>query len=179
MAVFRRGRDFAAWLGLVPRQHSSGALRASALADKMAWAIWALIAHDQDYRKPAAATCSPTASTQAGGRGVRRTTNHMGQMIESRVSQPEACQELGSSTPCSGTDPRIIMLVGGLFSAAPEGLTHDRGRSRQVVRFEELLLAPEGVSTHSRFGVLAQRLLTHRVCSRESRDLQAVRPCQG
>jgi transposase len=24
MAQFRRGRDFAAWLGLVPRQHSSG-----------------------------------------------------------------------------------------------------------------------------------------------------------
>lgn len=24
MASFRRGRDFAAWLGLVPRQHSSG-----------------------------------------------------------------------------------------------------------------------------------------------------------
>jgi transposase len=24
MAVFRRGRDFAAWLGLVPRQHSTG-----------------------------------------------------------------------------------------------------------------------------------------------------------
>ena len=24
MATFRRGRDFAAWLGLVPRQHSSG-----------------------------------------------------------------------------------------------------------------------------------------------------------
>ncbi len=23
-AVFRRGRDFAAWLGLVPRQHSTG-----------------------------------------------------------------------------------------------------------------------------------------------------------
>ena len=24
MGQFRRGRDFAAWLGLVPRQHSSG-----------------------------------------------------------------------------------------------------------------------------------------------------------
>ena len=24
LAAFRRGRDFAAWLGLVPRQHSSG-----------------------------------------------------------------------------------------------------------------------------------------------------------
>jgi transposase len=24
MAVFQRGRDFAAWLGLVPRQHSTG-----------------------------------------------------------------------------------------------------------------------------------------------------------
>lgn len=24
MRVFRRGRDFAAWLGLVPRQHSTG-----------------------------------------------------------------------------------------------------------------------------------------------------------
>ena len=24
MTTFRRGRDFAAWLGLVPRQHSSG-----------------------------------------------------------------------------------------------------------------------------------------------------------
>lgn len=24
MATFRRGRDFAAWLGLVPRQHSTG-----------------------------------------------------------------------------------------------------------------------------------------------------------
>ena len=24
MATFKRGRDFAAWLGLVPRQHSSG-----------------------------------------------------------------------------------------------------------------------------------------------------------
>jgi transposase len=30
MAVFRRGRDFAAWLGLVPRQHSTAASRFSA-----------------------------------------------------------------------------------------------------------------------------------------------------
>ncbi len=108
MASFDRGRDFSAWLGLVPRQHSSGGkaklgrtskmgqrdirrlliigamsvvtwkgrsgaapgswlarmlarkprmLVAIALANKMARAIWAMIAHDQDYREPATASC--------------------------------------------------------------------------------------------------------------------------
>ena len=32
-------------------------LVAIALANKMARAIWAMIAHDQDYREPAAAAC--------------------------------------------------------------------------------------------------------------------------
>jgi transposase len=103
---FRRGRELSAWLGLVPRQHSSGgrtlllgiskrgdhylrtllihgarstlhriqrkrdrrsrwigALRqrrggniaAVALANKNARVLWALLAHDEDYRAPAAA----------------------------------------------------------------------------------------------------------------------------
>ena len=103
---FRRGRDFAAWLGLVPRQHSSGGkdrlgrmskagqadirrlliigamsrlgwlgrrkipegswlarllartsrmLVATALANKMARQIWAMLAKKQHYREPAAA----------------------------------------------------------------------------------------------------------------------------
>jgi transposase len=107
MEVFKRGRDFAAWLGLVPRQHSTGgkqilgkiskmgqcdirrlliigamavvrsALRkgapegswlhrmlarkprmlvAIALANKMARSIWAMLAKDEDYRVPVAAT---------------------------------------------------------------------------------------------------------------------------
>jgi len=103
---FHRGRELSAWLGLVPRQHSSGgrtlllgtskrgdhylrtllihgarstlhriqrkrdrrsrwigALRerrganiaAVALANKNARVLWALLAHDADYRAPAAA----------------------------------------------------------------------------------------------------------------------------
>ena len=103
MTSFRRGRDFSAWLGLVPRQHSSGGkerlgritkagqadirrlliigamsrlnrhgrsrvqkgswlermlankprmLVAIALANKMARAIWAMIAKQEDYRIP-------------------------------------------------------------------------------------------------------------------------------
>jgi transposase len=108
MVTFRRGRDFAAWLGLVPRQFSSGGkqklgrtskagqrdirrllivgamsvvnwrgrdggmpgtwlarmlarkprmLVAIALANKMARAIWAMIAHNQEYREPAKVAC--------------------------------------------------------------------------------------------------------------------------
>jgi len=97
--TFRRGRDFAAWLGLVPRQHSSGGkqklgrtsktrqrdirhlliigamsvvhwrsransqpgpwlarkskiLVAIALANKMARAVWATLARNEDYQVP-------------------------------------------------------------------------------------------------------------------------------
>jgi transposase len=106
MNIFRRGRDFAAWLGLVPRQHSSGgkqrlgkaskmgqrdirrlliigamsriraALRrgtpdgtwlarmlarkprilvATALANKMARGLWAMMTKQEEYRDPAPA----------------------------------------------------------------------------------------------------------------------------
>jgi transposase len=105
-STFRRGRDFAAWLGLVPRQHSSGGkerlgrttkmgerslrrlliigassvtkvaarnpdkasgwlagmlarkprmLVTVAMANKMARTVWALMAHGESYRAPAAA----------------------------------------------------------------------------------------------------------------------------
>jgi transposase len=108
MEGFRRGRDFAAWLGLVPRQHSSGGkqklgrtskmgqrdirrllilgamsvvrwqgrsggkpgtwlarmlarkpkmLVAIALANKMARAIWAMLARDEEYRVPMGTAC--------------------------------------------------------------------------------------------------------------------------
>ena len=39
MESFRRGRDFAAWLGLVPRQHSTGASRGGARYPRWASAI--------------------------------------------------------------------------------------------------------------------------------------------
>jgi transposase len=35
MAVFRRGRDFAAWLGLVPAQHSTGGKQVLGKTSKM------------------------------------------------------------------------------------------------------------------------------------------------
>ncbi len=35
MAVFKRGRDFAAWLGLVPRQHSTGGKQLLGMTSKM------------------------------------------------------------------------------------------------------------------------------------------------
>jgi transposase len=35
MDIFRRGRDFAAWLGLVPRQHPSGGKQRLGKASKM------------------------------------------------------------------------------------------------------------------------------------------------
>lgn len=35
MAVFKRGRDFAAWLGLVPRQHSTGGKQILGKTSKM------------------------------------------------------------------------------------------------------------------------------------------------
>lgn len=108
MQSFHRGRDFAAWLGLVPRQHSSGGkqklgrtskmgqrdirrllilgamsvvrwrgrdggepgtwlarmlarkpkmLVAIALANKMARMVWAMLAHQEDYRVPKGAVC--------------------------------------------------------------------------------------------------------------------------
>ena len=70
--TFRRGRDFAAWLGLVPRQHSTGgkqrlgstakmgerSLRRLpvrvALANEMARMVWAIMAGGEVYRTPAA-----------------------------------------------------------------------------------------------------------------------------
>jgi transposase len=107
MQNFRRGRDFAAWLGLVPRQKSTGGkqilgktskmgqrdirrlliigamavvrwavrngapegswlarmlarkprmLVATALANKMARAVWAMLVKQEDYQDPMAAT---------------------------------------------------------------------------------------------------------------------------
>ena len=78
MESFRCGRDFAAWLGLVPRQFSSGGkdrlgrksvpegswlvsmlarkprmLVAIALANKMAQTIWAMLTRHENYRVPA------------------------------------------------------------------------------------------------------------------------------
>ena len=79
--VFRSGRDFAAWIGLVPRQDSTGGKQklgpiskqgdrylrriltqllarrpfkvvAVALANKMARTAWALLAHGGTYRAP-------------------------------------------------------------------------------------------------------------------------------
>lgn len=35
LSVFKRGRDFAAWLGLVPRQHSSGGKQVLGRTSKM------------------------------------------------------------------------------------------------------------------------------------------------
>jgi len=65
MESFKSGRDFAAWLGIVPRQHSSGGRQRlgkiskagqgdiRALANKMARQIWALMTKQEDYREPA------------------------------------------------------------------------------------------------------------------------------
>jgi transposase len=82
MEQFRRGRDFAVWLGLVPRQASTGGqqrlgktskcasatfaawlarllerkppmVAASALANKMARGIWAMMTRGEDYHGPA------------------------------------------------------------------------------------------------------------------------------
>src|SRR6516165_8706279 len=70
--VFRSGRDFAAWIGLVPRQDSTGGKQnplkypwltqllarrpfkvvAVALANKMARTAWVLLAHGGTYRAP-------------------------------------------------------------------------------------------------------------------------------
>jgi transposase len=79
-STFQRGRDFAAWLGLTPKQHSSGGkerlgrtskmgerslrrlliLGASSAAkvaarDRSRAIVWALMAHGGFYRAPAAA----------------------------------------------------------------------------------------------------------------------------
>jgi len=59
MESFRRGRDFSAWLGLVPRQHTTGGkprmLVAVALANRMARIVWALMTKKENYRAPVAA----------------------------------------------------------------------------------------------------------------------------
>lgn len=84
MEFFKRGRDFAAWLGLVPRHQSTGGkqllgktskmgqrdirrlltigaarkprmLVAIALANKMARSIWAMMTKAENYRVPEAA----------------------------------------------------------------------------------------------------------------------------
>ena len=72
LASFRRSRDFAAWLGHVPRQHTTGGkwrlggvskrgqrglrrlLIAVALANRVARIVWAMGTTKQRYRVPAA-----------------------------------------------------------------------------------------------------------------------------
>ena len=66
METSSKGRDFAAWVGLTPEQHSSGGkerlgrtskmLVAVALANRMAQTAWALMRKSEDYRGPAMAT---------------------------------------------------------------------------------------------------------------------------
>jgi hypothetical protein len=59
--AFRSGRDFSAWVGLVPKQNSSGGkdklgnikVAAIALANKLATA-WAIMVRNERYRQPAA-----------------------------------------------------------------------------------------------------------------------------
>ncbi len=59
MESFRRGRDFSAWLGLVPRQHTTGGkpkmLVAVALANRTARMVWALSTKKEIYQVRAAA----------------------------------------------------------------------------------------------------------------------------
>lgn len=62
LETFDSGRNFAAWLGLVPRQHSTGGktrlgaaskprmVAAVALANKMARMVWAMTTTREDYR---------------------------------------------------------------------------------------------------------------------------------
>ncbi|TQE92886.1 MAG: IS110 family transposase, partial [Spiribacter salinus] len=53
-SAFDSGRNFAAWLGLVPRQRSTGGkarmVAAVALANKMARMIWAMTTKQENYR---------------------------------------------------------------------------------------------------------------------------------
>ena len=63
--IFRTGRDLAAWIGRVPKQHSSGGkerlggraakVAAVALANKTARMVWALMTSGERYREPAVA----------------------------------------------------------------------------------------------------------------------------
>ena len=73
MEGFGRGRDFPAWLGLVPRQHSTGGkqrlgrvskmgqsdlrrlLFVGAMANRMARMAWALMTKKESYRDPVSA----------------------------------------------------------------------------------------------------------------------------
>ena len=73
MEGFRRGRDFSAWLGLVPRQHSTGGkqrlgrvskmgqrdlrrlLFVGAMANRMARMAWALMTKKESCRDPVTA----------------------------------------------------------------------------------------------------------------------------
>ena len=73
MEGFRRGRDFSAWLGLVPRQHSTGGkqrlgrvskmgqrdlrrlLFVGAMANRMASMAWALMTKKEGCRDPVTA----------------------------------------------------------------------------------------------------------------------------
>ena len=53
---FKKGREMAAWLGLVPRQHSTGGkskllgISKRALANKNARILWALLSKEVEYQ---------------------------------------------------------------------------------------------------------------------------------
>ena len=123
MAVFRRGRDFAAWLGLVPRQHSTGGKPLLGKTSKMG---------QRDIRRLliiGAMAVIRSASRKGTGRG-KLAASHAGAQaadgVGDRTRQQNGARDLGhaderrrlsGSCSCSAADPRSDTAAKGTSGA--------------------------------------------------------------
>lgn len=123
MVTFRRGRDFAAWLGLVPRQHSSGAKQVLGRTSKMGQRdIRRLLYYQRDDRHsmgmPESSTRELVAGMDAGAQTsyarCDRPRQQIGSIHLGNDNQERRLQRFRSccSVACTGaevrTDPRRV-----------------------------------------------------------------------
>src|SRR5271169_6173386 len=78
--IFRSGRDFSAWIGLVPKQRRPTKVAAIALANQIARMAWAIMAKGGEPR-----VCSMVPVSDEADEDARRCVRERTEIISERV----------------------------------------------------------------------------------------------